>query len=68
MELGVDFGWEFGDQEVVKTDVVVGAVAGGLVGEDEAVVDEEFVVGVCAVGGEDFFVDGWEVLVRAWTC
>lgn len=40
---------------MVEADFVVGAGVLHGRGAGEAVVYEEFVVGVCAIGGEDFF-------------
>lgn len=42
---------------MVETDIVVCAWPVGSRGADEAVVDKEFVVRMCAVGGEDFFAN-----------
>lgn len=40
---------------MVETDIVIGGLA-RLGAVDEAVVDEKFVVGVGAVGGQNFFI------------
>lgn len=64
LELFFGAGGDERQDDVVETNVVVGdggwgGWAGERVGADETVVHEEFVVGVGAVGGEDFFARGF---------